>query len=204
MRRYAARSGNTSSHACSQRRQTSAQTRQCSWWSACRSHSFRQTRHAWAQACTTGRASSGSNSVCLLRIWPVVVHTSPQSRQRRIHRINMPTSFSARSASAQAVQLCAQSKHASMHASSAPASIAPPRGCVSNICSAWVTSISIPLFGPTLSLRPSRVKPSGPVNYRGTNSVAAERNPSPGRHRRREQECSRRWTRKRRGIHAAL
>ena len=59
---------------------------------------------------------------------------SAQSRQRRIQRIIMPTSSSARSASTSAVQLCAQSKHASMHSSSAPDSIAAPRGCVSSIC----------------------------------------------------------------------
>jgi hypothetical protein len=38
-------------------------------------------------------------------------------------------------------------------------SIAPPRGWVANICSAWVTTISLPFFGPTFSLCPSPVEP---------------------------------------------
>jgi hypothetical protein len=43
----------SSRQACSQRRQASAQTRQCSCWPAWRSHSSPQERHTVAQACKT-------------------------------------------------------------------------------------------------------------------------------------------------------
>ncbi len=50
----------SSLQACSQARQASAQTRQCSWWPACCSHSSPQDLHAWAHAWTWARVRLAS------------------------------------------------------------------------------------------------------------------------------------------------
>jgi hypothetical protein len=100
-----------SSHACLQRRQTSAQRRQCSRWAACRSHSSAQARQAAAQASIVARRSRRSGAVCRVTMRPVASQASAQSRLRRMQRTNSCRSSSLRQASAQAVQLAAQSRH---------------------------------------------------------------------------------------------
>jgi hypothetical protein len=64
--------------ACSQRRQASAQTRQCSCMWACRWHSSPQLRQAATQASSTGRVTLASYSVWRLTTRSVAVHTSAQ------------------------------------------------------------------------------------------------------------------------------
>src|SRR5215211_944652 len=112
--------------------------RQCSWCSACPSHSSPHTLQAWVQACKVAFAISTSKAVWRERTLPVASHMSAQSRSRRMQRISICTSCSPRQASAQAVQAWAQSKQASMHSTSACASTAGSLGFVSIIRRAWV------------------------------------------------------------------
>src|SRR5918999_2922420 len=126
-------------HARSQRRQASAQTRQCSWWEVCCSHSSPHRRHATAQAWRAALAICSSKAVCRDTILPVVLQTSAQSRLSRMQRVSDSRSSSPRQASAQAVQLRAQSKQASIHSTSVEASTAAELGLVWSICWAWVT-----------------------------------------------------------------
>src|SRR5215203_1346930 len=112
--------------------------RQCSWCSACPSHSSPHTLQAWVQACKVAFAISTSKAVWRERTLPVASHMSAQSRSRRMQRISICTSCSPRQASAQAVQAWAQSKQASMHSTSASASTAGSLGFVSIIRRAWV------------------------------------------------------------------
>src|ERR687896_156585 len=74
---------------------------------------------------------------------PVASHTSAQSRLSRMQRVSDLGSSSPRQASAQAVQLWAQSKQASIHSTSVEASTAAELGLVWSICWAWVTKISL-------------------------------------------------------------
>ena len=120
-----------------QRRQASAQTRQCCMCPACCSHSSPHRRQARAQTSSISRASSGDS--CRERIRPVVAQTSAQCRLSRMQRTRFLTSCSARQASAQAVQVWAQSKQASIHwtkTASAASSTGGLPGLVSSICRA--------------------------------------------------------------------
>src|SRR5215204_6802967 len=90
---------------------------------ACVSHSSPHNRHASAQACRAALTMAGSDSVCLETILPVVAHTSEQLRHMVIQRLIWPTISSPRQASAHALHDWEQSKHASMHSTSASASI---------------------------------------------------------------------------------
>src|SRR5215216_5440737 len=124
--------------ASSQRPQASAHTRQCSMsislaWV---SHSSPHSRHASAQARRAALIIAGSDSVCLETILPVVAHTSEQLRHIVMQRLIWETISSPRQASAQALHDCEQSKHASMHSTSASASITAG-------VPGWVSSISL-------------------------------------------------------------
>src|SRR5918999_5748623 len=123
---YAPTAERASLHARSQRLQASAHTRQCSMFISVAwcSHSSPHSRHASAQAWRAALTMAGSNSVCLETILPVAAHTSEQLRHKVMQRLMWPTISSPRHASAQAVQLWAQSKHASMHSTRSSASIA--------------------------------------------------------------------------------
>ena len=68
-------------------------------------------------------AMADSDSVCLERILPVLAHSSEQLRHIVMQRLIWPTISSPRHASAQALHDWVQSKHASMHSMSAPASM---------------------------------------------------------------------------------
>jgi hypothetical protein len=116
--------------ASSHRRQFSAQSRQCSWCGAWRSHSSPHTRQAVAHAPTEARSTPTSAAVWRVAMRPVVVQMSLQSRQKRMQRTNSCTSASARSASAQLVQLSAQSEHSSIHRLSTARSKLVGCGCV--------------------------------------------------------------------------
>ena len=118
-RRIARQKASTSSHAALQRRQTSAQMRQCSWWAACRSHSSAQATHAAAQASIVARTRRMSGRVCRVAMRAVASQTSAQSRPTRMTPISSARSRSLRLASAQAVQLAPQSRHSSAHRRSA-------------------------------------------------------------------------------------
>src|SRR5215217_2469185 len=118
--------------------QASAHTRQCSMsislaWV---SHSSPHSRHASAQARRAALIIAGSDSVCLETILPVVAHTSEQLRHIVMQRLIWETISSPRQASAQALHDCEQSKHASMHSTSASASITAG-------VPGWVSSISL-------------------------------------------------------------
>jgi hypothetical protein len=117
-----------SSHACLQRRHSSAQSRQCSWWAAWRSHSSEQATHAVEQASSVVRISLRSGMVCRATIRRVASHSSAQSLQSRMTRSISVTSASLKLASAQAVQLAAQSRHSSIQRSSVSRSTSLGRG----------------------------------------------------------------------------
>src|SRR5215213_5051785 len=141
---YAPRAVSASLHACSQRLQASAHTRQCSMSisMACCSHSSAHKPHASAQARIAALAIAGSNAVCLETTLPVVAHTSEQLRHIVMQRFKCPTISSPRQASAQALHDWEQSKHASMHSISASASMAAVPGWVSSIslaCVIWAS-----------------------------------------------------------------
>ena len=95
-------------HACSHRRQASAQMRQCSWRPAWRSHSSPHTRHAAAQTWSIWRKICSLEPVRREPVAPVAAQTSAQSRLSRMHWRRSWTMSSARQASAHAVQACAQ------------------------------------------------------------------------------------------------
>src|SRR5215212_3303517 len=65
--------------------------RQCSWCSACPSHSSPHTLQAWVQACKVAFAISTSKAVWRERTLPVASHMSAQSRSRRMQRISICT-----------------------------------------------------------------------------------------------------------------
>src|ERR671916_3029281 len=90
---------------------------------------------------------------------PVASHTSAQSRLSLMQRASDLGSSSPRQASAQAVQLWAQSKQASMHSTSVEASTAAELGLVWSICWAWVMSSSfLYLYSPYPLLLPLFVR----------------------------------------------
>jgi hypothetical protein len=129
-----------SSHAFLQRRQASAQSRQCSWCAACPSHSSAHARQATAHASTIAPIRRRSGAVWRITMRPVASQASAQSRQRRMQRTISPTLSSARSASAQLVQLAAQSRHSETQRRSTSRSTPVGCGCDSTT-SRKVTSL---------------------------------------------------------------
>jgi hypothetical protein len=130
------RQASTSSHAAVHSRQTSAQSRQRSWWAACRSHSSSQSTHAAEQASIVARMRRMSGCLCCVAMRAVARQASAQSRATRITRItqvNSATSPSLRLASAQAVQLAPQSRHSSAHRRRTSRNSIPSSGCSSKI-----------------------------------------------------------------------
>jgi hypothetical protein len=102
-------------HASSHRRHTSAVMRQCSWRSACSSHSSAHATQEARQLSTAARVTAKSIAVRRDRIVVVAAHTSEQSRSVRMHLINETMSGSAMQASAHAAQAWKQATHSSMH-----------------------------------------------------------------------------------------
>jgi hypothetical protein len=95
-------------HACSHRRQTSAQMRQCSCCPAWRWHSSPHTRQPAAQTCSICPRICSLEPVRPDARAPVAEQTSAQSRLSRMHCLSSWTISSARQASAHAVHACAQ------------------------------------------------------------------------------------------------
>src|SRR3546814_10916011 len=94
--------------ALSQRRQDSAQMRQCSCLLAWRSHSSAQTRQASAHASRVATITCSLVPVRRVAIVPEATQISAQSRLRRMHCRSWSTISSATQASAHDVQLWAQ------------------------------------------------------------------------------------------------
>ena len=124
------------SQASAQRRQQSAQVRQCSCISACCRHSSAHIRQAMPHASSCAWSISHSGSVCRESMRAVAPHASAQSRFKRMHRRSMSSCSSPRQASAQATQHCSHSKHDSIHSTS-PSIVLPECGCWESIF--WVT-----------------------------------------------------------------
>ena len=121
------RASKSSRQACSQRRQASAQTRQCDMW-ACRSHSSPQLRQIATQDSSSGRVRLASYSVWRPMTLDVAVQTSTQSRHSRMQVTISATFCSLKSAALSALQAWAQSSSASMAAASRSASTLKERG----------------------------------------------------------------------------
>jgi len=115
----------SSAHARSHRRQASAHSSQWRCMEACFPHSSAQAMQAARQASSIERVVSVPEPVWRERILPVVAQMSTQSRLVRIHLVSSATISSLRQASAQAVQVCAQSKHAWIHSASLVLSMLP-------------------------------------------------------------------------------
>lgn len=93
--------------ASSQRRQASAQTRQCSCIEAWRPHSAPQARQASRQARRTAFSTASLAPVRRDAMAAVAAQRSAQSRLRRMHWRRSATCASPRQASVQEVQVCA-------------------------------------------------------------------------------------------------
>src|SRR5690625_1238245 len=86
--------------------------------SACFSHSAAHSAHAMRYASNTAFTVARLLPVRRLRMWPVAVQISAQSRLRRMQLRSSVTISSPRQASAHAVQVWAHSKHAAIQSAS--------------------------------------------------------------------------------------